>query len=175
MADANLTAERVREVLHYDPETGVFTWAKDVMGGHGKRQVVRRQGELVGCKSQQNGYILLRIDRRLYLAHRAAWLYVHGDWPCTILDHINGIRDDNRIANLREARGGLNSQNLRGPKKRKLDAPLGVSFQPRGRRKWLAQITVDGACHYLGAYGSPDEAHQAYLAAKRRLHEGCTI
>ena len=90
-----LTAERLRERLHYDAGTGVFT--RRVGSGHA------RTGEMAGSV-HSTGYVRISIDGGKYTAHCLAWLYVHGVWPPDQIDHINGNRSDNRIANLRERR-----------------------------------------------------------------------
>lgn len=160
MAKADLTAARLRELLHYDPETGVFT-----------SRVVRNQlrpGQPVGYLNDQS-YIWFIVDCRYYKAHRAAWLYMTGEWPKHQIDHINRVKDDNRWANLRDVPAAVNSQNRRHSSKSGL---LGVS--PDGRR-WRTQISVGGVDKWLGRFDTPEEAHAVYLEAKRRLHEGCTI
>ncbi len=98
-----LTAEYLRSILHYDQETGIFTW---------KVRTARRvkAGDVAGC-SDGDGYRLIKVQSRLYKAHRLAWLYIHGSWPKDQIDHINRIRTDNRIANLREVSNKQNLQN----------------------------------------------------------------
>ena len=92
----DLTAERLREVLAYDAETGVFTW-RDNRGSRAPA------GSVAGNVSHQRGYRQIRVDYNRYLAHRLAWLYVYGEWPAAQIDHINGQTEDNRIVNLRPA------------------------------------------------------------------------
>jgi hypothetical protein len=114
------------------------------------------------------GYRRINIDRRLYQAHRLAWLYVHGRWPIVELDHINGVRDDNRLANLREATRAQNNQNLSQRSDNK-SGHVGASFHKQTRR-WKAQIQVGGQTRHLGLYATPEAAHDAYLAAKAEMH-----
>ena len=90
----SLTAERLREVMSYDPETGVLTWRKKT-GRKGRVVVGRAAGNY-----DPDGYICVRIDRKNYKAHRLAWLYVYGTWPDNRIDHIDGIKDNNAITNL---------------------------------------------------------------------------
>lgn len=161
MAKADLTAARLRELLHYDPETGVFTWRANRGGA-------ALAGSKAGHPSKKDGYIRINVDCRLCLSHRLAWMYVHGVFPTKHLDHINGIRDDNRIENLREATSAQNNQNpsLRSDNKSGL---IGVSWhKPRG--KWKAQIQFENANRHLGLFCTKEEAHAAYLEAKRKLH-----
>ena len=159
-----LTADRVREVLAYDPETGQFTWRVRT----GPRGVV---GARAGT-TDLRGYRRIDIDGCTYWAHRLAWLHVHGTWPEVEIDHINGDRADNRIVNLRSVPRGVNQQNLRRAHKNNRSGLLGVS---KWRNRWGARIKVDGVQTWLGVFDTPQEAHEAYLAAKRQMHDGCTI
>jgi hypothetical protein len=159
---STLTAALLRELLHYDPETGIFT-----------RKVITtnrvKVGDVAGSPNQK-GYINIMVCGRLHPAHRLAWFYVHGVWPKGQIDHINGIRDDNRIANLREATNSQNKQNMRTARADNESGLLGVRWHKRDRR-WHARIMVDGAPKHIGSFGTSEEAQAAYMAAKRRLHE----
>lgn len=150
-----LSAERLRQSLTYNPDTGVFV----------------RHGNCVGALNKALGYIVISLNGVNYLAHRLAWLYVHGEWP-EITDHVNGDRTDNRLANLRSAGSNVNNQNRRAASKRSKSGVLGVCWD-RGR--WVAHIMADRKRKNLGRYKTIDEAQSAYLVAKRRLHAGCTI
>lgn len=155
-----LTVERLRALLDYHPETGVFLWRTL----KGSRCPVDRPAGYVNPE----GYRYIGIDRRVYLAHHLGWLYAHGVWPSRRLDHRNGRPDDNRIANLREDLSNRNQQNTgTGPRRNNSHGFLGVE---RHRRRWMARITADGKRHNLGTFDTPEEAHDAYIAAKRRLH-----
>jgi hypothetical protein len=102
-----------------------------------------------------------------------AWLYVHGRWPLDDVDHINCVKNDNRIGNLRDVPNEINAQNVRHA--RKAQGPLGCTFDKKAG-KWMAQIKLRGnVCKYLGYFDDPGDAHAAYLEAKRKLHDGCTI
>lgn len=161
-----LTAERVRELFDYDPETGELRW-----------KVARRdswQGRAAGTL-KNNGYRYVKIDRRAYRAHRLVWLHWYGVWPEDQIDHTNGNRQDNRLSNLRSAAQSENQQNQRrASSNNRSTGLLGVS-RPSGRSKYQAWIMAQGRNRYLGTFGTPEEAHAAYLAAKRQLHPGCTI
>lgn len=157
-----ITVERVRELLIYDSETGVFRW---------KVASTRvKIGDVAG--SDGDGYRVIRIDQRNYKAHRLAWLYVHGEWPAKDIDHINGVRSDNRIANLRDVSRSVNIQNLRRARSDNSSGLLGVS---RNRGRWRAVINLEGKRHHLGYFASADLAHEVYLEAKLKIHEGCTL
>jgi len=163
MAAPMLTAARLRELFHYDPDTGKFTSRID-------RRRCPAGTEVNGVNAQ--GYVQVVIDCRHYFGHRLAWLHVFGEWPRQTIDHINGNRADNRIANLRDVPHKTNTQNRRAAQPNTESGLLGVR---RNKRRWYSNIIVDGVGHYLGTFDTPQEAHEAYLAAKRRLHPGCTI
>ncbi|MCK9994454.1 MAG: hypothetical protein Dbin4_02974, partial [Alphaproteobacteria bacterium] len=103
MKMAELTQSRLKELLHYDPDTGVFTRRVQTSSN-------ARVGDVAGCLHPE-GYRHIQIDGKRYAAHRLAWLYMTGEWPTNQLDHLNGVRDDNRWGNLREATHGQNQQN----------------------------------------------------------------
>jgi hypothetical protein len=129
-----------------------------------------RKNAVAGTHSA--GYLLISIDRVMYKAHRLAWLCVHGVWPRSNLDHKNGKRSDNRIDNLREATRAMNSQNMRLPHADNQSGLLGVV---RNHTRFSARIMVCGKPLYLGTFATPRQAHAAYVQAKRKLHQGCTI
>lgn len=159
---ATLTIDRLHELLKYEPATGLFTWAIS------RKKV--SAGSIAGTKNGQ-GYIQICIDGRIYGAHRIALFYTTGVMPSADVDHMNGVRDDNRYTNLREASRSANLQNQRASKGSGL---LGTSFV-KSTNRWHARIYVNGKTISLGCYPTSAEAHQQYLLAKRVLHEGCTI
>lgn len=160
-----LTAERVREVLSYDESSGIFTW----------RMKRGRCGAGSIAGNQSRGYVQIHVDGRQYFAHRLAWLYTTGDWPVGEIDHINGDRSDNRWVNLRDVSRAVNQQNRRtAQRNNKTSKYLGVSRAKEGR-PWRAYITLGGRGRLLGCFDTEDQAHTAYVEAKRRLHEGCTL
>jgi hypothetical protein len=146
-----LTAERLRELLSYNPETGEFTW-----------RVGQRAGKVAGSIKGRWGYILVKIDQRTYRTHRVAWLYVTGSWPVDQIDHINGVRNDNRFSNLREATHAQNSCN-RAARQREL--PRGVY---RGDRPGTYKAKINKI--FLGSFATPEEAHAAYAKAALEHH-----
>lgn len=156
-----LTADRVRAALDYAPETGVFHRKET------SRNNRVRAGEVAGHLSPQ-GYRLIGLDGTQHLAHRLAWLYIHGSWPVNRIDHRNEDKDDNRIANLREATNSENHWNT-APHRRNTSGFKGVSFD-KSMGKWHAQICRDYQNRRLGYFDTPEEAHAAYLAAARDLH-----
>lgn len=157
-----LTAERLRELLSYDCDTGEFRWRKSTTNSV-------RVGAAAG-RSGPKGYRLIKIDCRTWLAHRLAWLYVHGRWPASQIDHINGDKADNRLANLREATAAENQHNkFRAQANNRTSGLLGVCWHKRDRR-WVAQIKVGGKVRHIGLFATPEAAHDAYLKAKAELH-----
>ncbi len=170
MADANITARRLREVVSYNPETGEFTRLVRLA----QRHQVGDRADFLATGGGLQGYRRVSVDSLRFLAHRAAWLYVYGEWPSMHIDHINGDRGDNRIANLRDVSPRTNLENQRNPKGSNRSGFLGV-YQPKNYRKWIARLQVKGKGMYLGVFETPEEAHRVYLAAKRKHHEGCSI
>jgi hypothetical protein len=155
-----LTAERLRELLDYNPETGVFRWKKD---GRGRTM---RVGAVAGTMHSA-GYSQINFGGSLWLSHRLAWLYVFSEWPREQIDHINGDRSDNRISNLREATLSQNASN----RKRRADNACGFKGVYRSARgRFEARMRVNGQLKYLGHFNTAEEAHAAYCAAAYKLH-----
>ena len=165
MAKADLTAERLREILHYDPDTGIFTIAVRLTNR-------TKVGGIAGCIDKSIGYRVVWIDGKSYRAHRLAWLYVYGKFPKKHIDHINGKKDDNRICNLREVTPFENAQNKVRPQQNNSSGYLGVS---KNRKGWRARVTLHGEEFHIGTFQTKQEAHDAYLNAKRNLHPMCTL
>lgn len=168
MAKADLTAERLRELLHYDPETGIFRWRE-------KSGLKVRVGDVAGFNAGK--YRQIGIDGQQFYVHRLVWLYAYGEWPKHVIDHINGDRNDNRLFNLRDVPTFLNAQNQKPGRRKSASGLMGVKINrtATGTPSWIASLCVNGKSVHIGCYPTPEEAHQAYLAAKRKLHEGCTI
>lgn len=164
MAKADLTAARLRELLHYDPETGVFR----VKTRFNRKQPV---GTISGSDTKR-GYRKHKLDGGTYLAHRLAWLYVTGRWPEYTIDHIDCDGYNNRFLNLRDVPQNVNAENQRKAKRVSASGLIGAFSR---RTRWVAQIRVRGRLIYLGSYDAPEDAHAAYVAAKREHHEGNTL
>jgi hypothetical protein len=155
-----LTKEHLKELLSYDPETGIFT----NLTQRGKRIKI---GGVAGFKG--NGYVRIEIDYKTYQAHRLTWLYTYGEFPETFLDHINEIRDDNRLVNLRLATRQENHHNISTPNKNNASGLRGVCWH-KFSGKWRAQIMINGRVKYLGNFDTAEQASKAYVTAKRELH-----
>lgn len=150
-----VSSTRIRELLTYDPADGLFRWRESV----GSRA---RAGDVAGS-TDATGYVQIVLDGVKYFAHRLVWLHQFGDWPSDQIDHVNGLRSDNRLCNLRNA---TRSQNLanQGPRKDNSSGFKGVSFSAR-KAKWRAYIRQGGKQCHLGYFHSSDEAHVAYSRA----------
>lgn len=156
----NLTAERLRELLHYDSETGVF--ARRVQrGGQHSGSVA---GTVFRHKNRRTTYIRINIDGVLHLAHRLAWLYVNGERVAEI-DHLDGDGTNNRLSNLRQASRSENGANV-AMYRNNVCGFKGVSAHGRG---WRAEIMKGLKKIYLGTFDTPEKAHAAYCAAAERL------
>ena len=149
-----LTADRLRKLLDYDPETGFFTRKTR----HNRMPIGARSGA-----TTKGGYRIIAIDGRRYYEHRLAWLFVTGKWPSGIIDHIDLNRANNAFANLREATNGENMRNG-SVRKDSVSGSKGVCWhRPTG--KWRAYINVGGRQKYLGTFASVGEAAEAYDVA----------
>lgn len=159
-----LTQEILKALLSYDPLTGHFFWLK----AKGRRKF----GMPAGCVDSNRVYI--GINGVVYLAHRLAWLYMTGAFPIDQIDHINCDSLDNKFANLREANKSENMQNRVTPRADNKSGFLGVSWVKRDR-KWTAHIQINGKAISLGNFTDAEDAHAAYIQAKRRLHPFGTL
>ena len=154
-----LTQSELKELLSYNPDTGVFHWVVTRGGA--------RAGTVAGYKNNR-GYWHIWVNGRAYQAHRLAWLYEYGKFPEGGLDHINRIKVDNRLCNLREATAAQNNANTKTYKTNHLGVK-GVRL--RGNR-YQARIRVNGKTIYLGCFDSVEDAHMAYCsAAKKHYNE----
>jgi len=147
-----LTVEFVREYLDYNPDTGEFTWIKNPGGNP-------ISGQVAGYvrKSAKHGYREIKIGGKIHFAHNLAWLVMTGAWPTGDIDHINLVRHDNRWCNLREVSRSLNLHNS-GPRKRNKSGHKGITFLPKGKRKWSARVMIDYKLHYIGVFHTLEEA-----------------
>jgi len=157
-----LTSDQLKEVIHYDLESGIFRWRVNVSS-------TGRAGNITGAKTKA-GYIVIRLNRRLYLAHRLAWLYVNGEFPPNLIDHIDLNKSNNRWANLRLCTKSGNSQNrVKAQSNNKKSGLLGIYYSA-ANRQWGAKIVVNKKQHHGGFYDTPEAAHNAYINLKRELH-----
>ncbi len=152
-----LTQARLKELLYYDPELGWFMW-----------RVTRPHAApgSVPYRPTRLGYLLVCVAGRAYSAHRLAWFYVFGTWPRE-LDHINGLKDDNRIENLRECSRAQNGHNA--PLTKSNTSGFKGAYRRTGTDKWMSKIRVDGRLLSLGDFKHPVEAAVAYDIAARKF------
>jgi hypothetical protein len=153
-----LKASRLRELLHYDPDTGIFAWRVGRQG--------TPQGSIAGNR-RRDGRVLIGIDQVRYMAHRLAWLYVTGQFPDTDLDHKDCDPSNNRFDNLRPATFSQNQRNQPTPRNN-TSGFKGVTFHKQ-RGRWRAQIKHKGKVKHLGLFDTPQEAHQAYCKAATEI------
>jgi len=152
-------AELVRELLHYDPASGVFVWRR----GTGKAA----KGAIAGSPDS-DGYIAIGIDGKRYKAHRLAWLYMVGEWPVGGLDHVDCDKTNNRFANLRQATCSQNRWNSQ-LKRVNTSGYKGVHFNKNAQR-WRSIIKARGVSKFLGYFDTAESAYAAYCAAAKEMH-----
>tara|TARA_R110001592_G_scaffold111372_6_gene308478 strand:- start:5237 stop:5806 length:570 start_codon:yes stop_codon:yes gene_type:complete len=151
-----------RDWLRQDEATGQLFWKKK-----GRKAVIGARAGTVGS----HGYRQVYIGARNHREHRLCWLIHYGQWPKSELDHVNGIKDDNRICNLREVTRAENLQNIQKASTRSKSGVRGVHLDSR-RGCWVAEIRVEGKPQYLGSFETKAEAANAYREAKSRFHIG---
>lgn len=162
------SVNELREKLDYNHETGAFTWKK--------LRNSKRIGETAKCLDVA-GYIQISFGTGcVHKGHRIAWAMHYGEWPKGPIDHINGVRNDNRIVNLREVDHQTNCQNVRiGSMVNNSTGILGVHLGQSKTNPFRAKIMFNGKQIHLGGYPTAELAHAAYVEAKRKIHAGCTI
>lgn len=155
-----ITENRLKCLVSYNSETGIFTWKT-----RPSNRV--RVGDIAGTLDS-NGYIYIKLDGKRYFAHRLSWLYMYGQWPVADIDHKNGIRNDNRIENLRLATKNENQQN-RKLNKNNTSGYMGVYYD-QTKNKWVSKINVKSIRKHLGYYDTSEEAYSRYVLAKAEYH-----
>lgn len=153
----HISHERLLELVHYDPETGLMKWLRPT-----SNRV--KAGHRAGSQAK-NGYWQIKLDGKVYNFHRVAWFYVTGVWPDRWIDHENRDTADNRFANFRLSTISQNAGNM----KRRVDNSTGFKGVQRKRNKFSAEVRCNGVRHRLGVFNTPEEAHAAYFAAAQRL------
>ena len=149
MSEINFTL--LKQSLQYDPNTGEFVWIKSSAR---KIKVGTKAGN-----QKPNGYIGIQFQRKMYLAHRLAWLITYGKWPIDQIDHINRKRNDNRISNLREVYRFQNLQN-KTPSKKNISGVTGVTWNKQ-KNRWIARIMLNKKSINIGTFVSFEEAVKA--------------
>jgi len=158
--DEALRLDELKHWLWYEPETGIFRWR------YGTRNKTKKPWDVAGCKSN-TGYVHITLKNKTYRAHRLAWMYIHNDFPKNFIDHINGIKSDNRICNIRDVTRSENMQNLFKPQGRNIY--IGV-YKNQNANTWYSKIEINGKQIRLGTFKTPEEANIAYKKAKLIYH-----
>ena len=158
-ATSTLTQDELKRILHYDPETGAFTWLIRKNSYGAKMQPGAPAGSV-----NAYGYLVIGIEGRRYFANRLVWLYMTGEWPEDEVDHENRVPDDNRWENLRPATSSQQKMNT-GMRK---DNTSGVRGVRRKRSRWVANIGVNKTNIYLGLFDTLEAAAEARRAAELR-------
>lgn len=154
----DLTADMLKSIVFYDEASGLF---------YRKLKDATLKNKPSGTVSR-NGYIVLNILQKTYYAHRLAWLYCHNVFPQQHIDHINNVRTDNRIANLRDVSRSINNRNIKVAKKNNKTKFLGVSYSGK-KLPFRSRIYINGKQKEIGLFHTAEEAHQAYLKEKNKL------
>ena len=164
-----LTQEYLKEILDYDLESGILVWKRrEEKRNYDKTLNSKLAGKRAGC-IEKDGYRQIRLDKQYYREHRIIWFWMTGSWPKDQIDHKNGIRDDNRWNNLREATPYENQQN-RISRKQSISKYIGVYYQ-KGTNKFQAKICINNKRIFLGYYDTAEEALKAYSEAKSQYHQ----
>lgn len=163
--DKQLSPEEIRGLFDLNVETGELTWkATTSRGQHTQR---------AAGSSHRLGYRQVKTGKKSYLVHRVVWAIVYGEWPSKPVDHIDGNKANNAVANLRLVTAGQNMQNRAVKGVKTVSGLAGASYVPgtiRRRECWEARIKVNGVSKHLGRFKSPEDAHYAYITAKTQVH-----
>jgi hypothetical protein len=159
-----IAVERLREIMSYCPESGELRWLI-------RPAYCMKAGDVAGSLNKKNGYVQVKVDGRSYQAHRLIWLYAYGVWPTFHIDHINGCKSDNRLANLRDVTQSQNMLNQHGPHKDNRCGVLGV-YKRSDTGLYRAGIQKDGRLINLGCFESLEEAATARSRAMAQLFGG---
>lgn len=161
--DIELTQAKLKELLRYDPDAGTFTRIATTFP-----TAARFVGSAVPAKPHSSGYVYISVLGHPRRMHRMAWLYMTGELPSLDIDHINGDRADNRWANLRLATRAQNNANRRDARSR--SGAKGVTFDPRYREPWKAQMSIENRTRVIGRFATQEQAVAAYRKAFAERH-----
>jgi hypothetical protein len=164
---ADLPVEFIKDILDYDPETGILTWRANPTSRRKSRYAGQQAGTIT-----PSGYVDISVKPGVVCrAHRIAWTIIHGEWPTHDIDHENGIRSDNRLSNLRRATGNLNAAN-KAMQRNNTSGYVGVDFN-RQNGMWRARAKRGMARYNMGYFASAQAAHEArekFLRALKDTH-----
>jgi hypothetical protein len=151
-----MTQNDLKQLISYDPVNGIFTWLK--------RPYSRPEGTVAG--SINLGYVRITVNHKSYFAHRLAWLWMTGEWPVKMIDHIDGNKSNNSWSNLREASNSENQMNSKKSKSNK----SGIKGICKSVSKWMAYISVNKKQKYLGTYDTIQEAAIVRQCAEKEVY-----
>jgi hypothetical protein len=159
-----MSTDILKEIIHYDKENGEFKW------------IVKKNGmkESVGTINS-DGYRCIGISGKIYKAHRLAWLYVYGELPNGVIDHINGDKLDNRISNLRDVSCKVNSQNMRKSKNNNSILTIPGVYQEKRSSKYRVKLNINGEQRHFGNYETKEEAEAVCIEMRRKYYIGNKI
>jgi hypothetical protein len=158
---SDISVDTIQNLFGYDPDTGALYWKV-------ARSNVVKIGVPVTRVSPSTGYIRVSVNKKQLVAHRVAWVLSTGAWPTGVIDHINGIKTDNRLINLRDVPRADNCLNRVGVQKNKKLGDLGVFFDKRSG-SWYAQLCYRGKVLCLGTFLSSSEASTAVAVARKKI------
>lgn len=161
MRQPSITQAELKSLITYNPQTGHLTWKYN-------RNWRSKAGDIAGHINKVSGYAELVINKKLYLCHRLAFLYMTGRWPKAEIDHINNIRYDNRWNNLREATVSQNRCNTRLSRNNS-SGFKGVYFNKR-QNDWYGQVRKDGKCYYTSGHPTAEAANKALQQIRESIH-----
>lgn len=165
MTERESVDDAIRRYMSYDPSTGKLRWKE-------KPNRNLAEGKEIG-KENSWGHLCFGFRGRTWMVHRVAWFLYYGRWPEYQIDHINRVKTDNRIENLRDVPQNINQQNQGNPHRNNKAGFLGVTLRGDGRpNPYRAAIKTNGKNFNLGSFATAEEAHAVYLEAKRKIHAG---
>ncbi len=153
-----LTQSELKSRLHYNSETGIFTYLKQTNN-------TIKVGDVAGTL-KSHGYIAISVNNKIYYAHRLVWLYMYGEFPSNLIDHINGNRSDNSLNNLREANKLQNNRNAK-INKNNVSGVKGVYYS-KTNKNYVAQITLNYKTYYLGCSKNIKDAEKLAITARKK-------
>ena len=156
-----INQKELKEILDYNSESGIFLWKNIV------KPARKKVGDIAGGLCL--GYVVIGINGKIYRAHRLAWLYIYGAWPNDQIDHINGVKNDNRLCNLRECNQSENNYNRKMPKNN-TSGVKGVVFN-KPRKKWQVQLKINKQIKWFGLFEDFDLAALVADEARAKYHK----
>ena len=172
MSNDSLDAEYLRSILDYNADTGIFIWKHRPREHFATQRGMRIFNSQCAGKEagheRHDGYLIIGLDSKIYLAHRLAWIWMTGKIPDSHIDHKDNDRRNLKWKNLRAATAAQNLQN----QKRRSDNSSGHKgvYWNKAAQKWQAYITSFGTYRYLGLFSNPEDAYQARCKAAKELH-----